>query len=69
MVNPDTKWRAWTDEDENRPRNTRTGPHAWRRVKGFRFPWPYCAHCGLVWLKNTVSNKLARKPCVYEEAI
>lgn len=29
--------------------------------------WPYCAHCGLVALKNDVSRKKLKQPCVVEE--
>jgi hypothetical protein len=41
--------------------------HAWYHVKGFRFPWPVCANCGLVWLKNAVSIKAAKAPCEWTE--
>jgi hypothetical protein len=39
------------------------GPHAWYHVKGFRFPWPICAKCGLIWLKNEISRKAAKGRC------
>ena len=65
----DAKWRAWTQEDTDRPRQQRSGPHAWRHVKGFRFPWPYCAHCGLIALKNKASSDAARKPCTWEAPV
>lgn len=27
-------------------------------------PWPYCAKCGLIALKNDVSRQALRKECV-----
>lgn len=63
-----TKWRAWTAEDDAQPRNIRRAPHAWHTIKGFRFPWPVCAHCGLVWLKNEASRKAAKQLCEWEPA-
>ena len=45
----------------------RTGPHNWYHVKGFRFPWPICSKCGLIWLKNLASNKAAKAPCQWDE--
>lgn len=26
--------------------------------------WPYCAHCGLMLLKNARTEKMRRQPCV-----
>lgn len=25
--------------------------------------WLVCSHCGLIWLKNDATNKVARGPC------
>lgn len=38
--------------------------HAWTHFgKRVRFPWPYCSRCGLVFLKNDVTRKAAKKAC------
>lgn len=44
-----------------------TGVHSWYHVKGFRFPWPICSRCGLIWLKNEISRRAAKGPCVWTE--
>jgi hypothetical protein len=59
------KWEPWKD----RASVKKTGPHKWVHVKSFRFPWLYCSRCRLLWLKNDVSNKAAKKPCGWEEDI
>lgn len=43
-------------------------PHAWVPLRNARrsstsLPWPYCWHCGLVWLKNERTARLVRAPC------
>ena len=42
----------------------RRGVHAFTRKICH---WPYCAHCGLVALKNDVSRKAAKAACEYED--
>lgn len=39
----------------------KTGLHRWGRYRAL--PWPVCMLCGLVWLRNAVSNRAARGPC------
>jgi hypothetical protein len=41
----------------------RTAPHAWKNIKGFRFPWPVCARCGLILLKNQATRLAAKRAC------
>ncbi len=48
-----------------RPVVKRTGEHVPTQPK--RFPWPYCARCGLVYLKNEVSRRAVRAKCVWTE--
>lgn len=43
----------------------RVGDHEPRHVK--RLSWPYCIHCGLLYLKNDVTRAALRKKCVSEE--
>lgn len=38
--------------------------HSWKHFKRrSRIPWPYCSRCGLMWLKNALSNRAARGVC------
>lgn len=41
------------------------GPHAMRKIKAL--PWPLCARCGLLALKNEATRKALREICVIEE--
>lgn len=43
-------------------RHRRGSGHAWRPMAR-RFHWPVCRRCGLVFLKNRVSELAARGPC------
>lgn len=47
-----------------RPWVTRTGPH---KMNKRILHWPYCSQCGLIALKNKVTRKALKKPCVWEE--
>jgi hypothetical protein len=60
---------SWTvrNQSELTSAHRRTGPHNWYHVKGFRFPWPICSKCGLIWLKNAASAMAAKKPCKWED--
>ena len=36
-------------------------PHQWRKIRSL--PWPVCARCGLVWLKNELTAWCVRHGC------
>ena len=38
-----------------------TGAHNHKLVK--RLPWPVCAHCGMVYLKNAVTRERIKRGC------
>jgi hypothetical protein len=40
---------------------TKLSPH--KSVTYKRFPWPVCAKCGLVYLKNDATRKRLREGC------
>lgn len=42
----------------------RTGPH---RMTKRILHWQFCATCGLLALKNEVSRRALRAPCMWEE--
>lgn len=47
-------------------RGTRSvGVHHATNVK--RLPWPVCARCGLLYLKNEATRRELKKPCIVEE--
>jgi len=62
----DGKWHKVADvkrflEDKG---NVRRGAHSFsKRILN----WQYCAHCGLVALKNDATRKAMRAECVYYE--
>jgi ribosomal protein S27AE len=60
---------AWTvrrPEELSKARK-RKGVHNWYTIKGFRFPWPVCSNCGLVFLKNDRTRKAAKAACEWDE--
>ena len=53
----------WVPFDERAKAKVRRGPHVMtKRLK--RLPWPYCARCGLVALKNDASRAALKRECV-----
>lgn len=42
----------------------RTGSH---RFTGKTLHWPYCVQCRLILLKNEVTRRAAKAPCVWED--
>ena len=61
--------RAWTQVTDVKSflsarGNVRTGSH---RMTGKTLHWPYCVQCGLVWLKNDVTRRAMKSPCVWED--
>jgi hypothetical protein len=58
------EWQEW--KDWKKPGQLRIRAHAMTK-KMKRLPWPYCAHCGLMALKNDASRREMKKPCVVEE--
>ena len=42
-------------------------PHSWRKPK--RYPWLVCQHCGLVALKNHLTEWAIGKGCNYKDAV
>jgi len=63
-----SKWRTLTKREKRELLSSkgtkRTRVHAFTRKM---LHWPYCQHCGLVMLKNDVSRRAVRKPCVTYE--
>lgn len=56
----------WIPFDDRQRARIRRGQHAFTgRIR--RMPWPYCAHCGLLLLKNDSTRAAARQPCVSVE--
>ena len=43
-------------------------PHSFTR-KSKAFPWPWCAHCGLLKLKNDATDRAVRLGCDWKELI
>lgn len=39
-------------------------PHRWILWK--MVPWPYCCHCGLMYLKNDATARSAKQGCLQE---
>jgi hypothetical protein len=35
--------------------------HSWKSIRGI--PWPYCRHCGLVRLRNVVTDLAVVNGC------
>lgn len=40
-------------------------PHAWKAIKGL--PWPVCTGCGLLRLKNALTDWCVRHGCNHED--
>lgn len=67
--NGPTSWRQLSRADvkkflESKGRMS-VGVHSPKHIK--RIPWPYCTRCGLLYLKNDVTQRAIAKPCVIEE--
>ncbi len=60
-MSKDVKWVPWDDSLVSAPVRRR-GAHAMTR--GFkRLPWRFCAHCGLMNLKNEATRQALKRPC------
>lgn len=67
MATKEPKWERVTDVKAflATKGNRTTGPHQPQHRK--RLPWPVCARCGLLYLKNDVTRKAASQMCVTED--
>lgn len=54
----------WIPFDQLAKVRVRRGSHAMTKKI---LNWPYCAHCGLVALKNEASRRKLKEPCVTVE--
>lgn len=48
---------------EGKQHQWKPGPRGGKRSTVSGCPWPVCARCGLVALKNQASDKAASEPC------
>lgn len=60
-----SEWVEWRGAMSERGQKRRAPHQFTRRLK--RLPWPYCAHCGLMLLKNEASKRAAKAVCEWEE--
>jgi len=55
------EWVPWDDTKIAPPVRRRAAHAMTRKLK--RLPWVFCAHCGIMNLKNDATRSALRKPC------